>query len=417
MTGRDGITAHALPHDRLLETMARFGRPARPADAGELTGGARTGRRSGRRPRTTSPPIRAILAAHGNDGPVVVADIVGPYLRHLLAARARPGRGRGRRGRRLRGDDRHRPVGPPRRPLRPAGPARPGHRPAAARGRVRRRRPADDVRLRRPARRCRSTSGPGCAPLWPSLYVEGPADRLPAPPAAISTRDATADELAATRADVERPRPDGDLGSLDGAGRPPTTSSSSMAGRSSRSASARVRQASTLRVLDRLVVHPDGGVDPVPRDARGHRADPVGGGEVVAAIQGPSPVLRPLLDLGFRIADRDQFMASRRRTCSIRPGSSPATPGCSVRERLRAPSRGDPAVRPGRRPASRSARRPCCPTRSRAVVVADALVAEQLVEHEPRVARALADPAVGDDVLVGRDALGLVEVARARRGS
>ncbi len=31
MTGRDGITAHALPHDRLVETMARFGRPARAA--------------------------------------------------------------------------------------------------------------------------------------------------------------------------------------------------------------------------------------------------------------------------------------------------------------------------------------------------------------------------------------------------
>jgi D-aminopeptidase len=29
MTGRDGITAYALPHDRLLETMARYGRPAR----------------------------------------------------------------------------------------------------------------------------------------------------------------------------------------------------------------------------------------------------------------------------------------------------------------------------------------------------------------------------------------------------
>jgi D-aminopeptidase len=27
MTGRDGITARALPHDRLIETMARFGRP------------------------------------------------------------------------------------------------------------------------------------------------------------------------------------------------------------------------------------------------------------------------------------------------------------------------------------------------------------------------------------------------------
>ncbi len=26
MTGRDGITAHALPHDRLIEVMGRFGR-------------------------------------------------------------------------------------------------------------------------------------------------------------------------------------------------------------------------------------------------------------------------------------------------------------------------------------------------------------------------------------------------------
>jgi len=31
MVGRDGVTAHALPHDRLLETMARFGRPASPS--------------------------------------------------------------------------------------------------------------------------------------------------------------------------------------------------------------------------------------------------------------------------------------------------------------------------------------------------------------------------------------------------
>jgi D-aminopeptidase len=30
MTGRDGLTAHAMPHDRLLRTMARFGRPASP---------------------------------------------------------------------------------------------------------------------------------------------------------------------------------------------------------------------------------------------------------------------------------------------------------------------------------------------------------------------------------------------------
>ena len=32
MTGRDGITAHAIPHDRLVETMTRYGRgPRRPA--------------------------------------------------------------------------------------------------------------------------------------------------------------------------------------------------------------------------------------------------------------------------------------------------------------------------------------------------------------------------------------------------
>jgi len=32
MIGRDGITAHALPHDRLLGAMARFGRPARATE-------------------------------------------------------------------------------------------------------------------------------------------------------------------------------------------------------------------------------------------------------------------------------------------------------------------------------------------------------------------------------------------------
>jgi D-aminopeptidase len=31
MVGRDGITAHALPHDRLVEVMTRFGRAPRPA--------------------------------------------------------------------------------------------------------------------------------------------------------------------------------------------------------------------------------------------------------------------------------------------------------------------------------------------------------------------------------------------------
>ena len=29
MVGRDGVTAHALPHDRLLEVMTRYGRGPR----------------------------------------------------------------------------------------------------------------------------------------------------------------------------------------------------------------------------------------------------------------------------------------------------------------------------------------------------------------------------------------------------
>jgi hypothetical protein len=31
---------------------------------------------------------------------------------------------------------------------------------------------------------------------------------------------------------------------------------------------------------------------------------------VLVTVQGPNPALRPLLEHGFRIADRDQFMAS-----------------------------------------------------------------------------------------------------------
>jgi D-aminopeptidase len=47
MTGRDGITAHALPHDRLVEAMARAGR-IRPAtmDRGQASRGVRRPRRA-----------------------------------------------------------------------------------------------------------------------------------------------------------------------------------------------------------------------------------------------------------------------------------------------------------------------------------------------------------------------------------
>jgi hypothetical protein len=71
----------------------------------------------------------------------------------------------------------------------------------------------------------------------------------------------------------------------------------------------RVRQARPVRVLDRLVVNPDRAIDPVPVTLAAIR-HAGRGGLALSAIQGPNPVLRPLLDLGFRVMDRDQFMAS-----------------------------------------------------------------------------------------------------------
>ena len=149
----------------------------------------------------------------------------------------------------------------------------------------------------------------GMRAWWPNLYVEGPADRLPRRRPRRSRR--------ATRPPTSWPRPSGRGAGTTGRRPGPTGRSRPAAdnfvvldgGQVVAIGSARVRQHSTLRVLNRLVVHPDGGVDPVPATLAAIRRSGRGG-EVVAAIQGPSPVLRPLLDLGFRIADRDQYMAS-----------------------------------------------------------------------------------------------------------
>jgi Acetyltransferase (GNAT) domain len=148
----------------------------------------------------------------------------------------------------------------------------------------------------------------GMRPWWASLYVEGPAERIAEAPASISIESAEPAVLAsieqgwtgidraidhafwATQPDVDTflIRADGDVVAT---------------------AIARARQASTIRVLDRLVVAPDAAVDPIPPTLAAIRRAGRGG-IVMIAVQGPNPVLRVLLDLGFRIADRDQFMAS-----------------------------------------------------------------------------------------------------------
>jgi len=251
--------------------------------------------------------VREILAAHGNDGPVVVADVVGPYLRHLL----------------LHGHAR----------VAVDGPVVVGFGAALDTGRARHLadlfvrpdrlgqgigRPLLDAVLGDAVRRTTFASDDpralpiyvraGMRPRWVSLYVEGPVDRIVALPRSVTIEAASPAELAGIEegwSGVDRLRDfafwagqpeadlfvvrDGDAVAALGA--------------------ARVRQARPVRVLDRLVINPDPGVDPVPVTlaaiARAGR-----GGLALSAIQGPSPVLRPLLDLGFRIMDRDQFMAS-----------------------------------------------------------------------------------------------------------
>ena len=253
------------------------------------------------------PAIREILAAHGNDGPIVVADIVGPYLQHLISrggarvavegtdvvgfgATIDTGRAVHLADLFMRPDRIGQGIG---RPLLDAAFGGAEHRTTFA---------SDDPRALPIYVRA------GMRPLWASLYVEGPGDRIPAAPAGLSTRDATADELARVEADWT-----GNDRSIDWQHWTSQASADNFAvvvgDEVVGLATARVRQASPVRVLNRLVVHPDGGVDPLPVTlAAIARASH--GGVVLTCVQGPSPVLRALLDLGYRIADRDQFMAT-----------------------------------------------------------------------------------------------------------
>jgi GNAT superfamily N-acetyltransferase len=253
------------------------------------------------------PAIRAILAAHGNDGAIVFGDVVGPYLRHLF-----------RRGRSLvavdgeevvgfgatidagasvhladlfvRSDRLGQGIG---RPLLDAVFAGAERRSTFA---------SDDPRAMPLYVRA------GMRPWWASLYIEGPAGGLPPDPAGLTTRDASVSELAGIeRGWTGHDRPD------DWEHWAAQIESDTFAvlldGEIAGIANARARQAAPIRALNRLVIHPDTAVDPLPvtlaavRRAARDRT-------VLVTVQGPNPALRPLLEHGFRIADRDQFMAS-----------------------------------------------------------------------------------------------------------
>lgn len=251
--------------------------------------------------------IRAILAGHDNDGPVVVADIVGPYMRYLISrgrtfvaeigqeiigfgSAADTGRSIHLADLFVHPDHLGRGLG---RPLLAAVLDGDGPRTTFA---------SEDPRALPIYVRA------GMTPLWPSLYVQGAAGILPRADGGLEVREAGADELrdlelawtGHDRTDDHRywatmPGADSftihDDGQLIAFGH------------------ARNRQLVTTRVLDRLVIHPD--ADPAATTiAAMVRA--AGDGDVLVCLLGPHPALRPLLDAGFRVVDRDQFMASDR---------------------------------------------------------------------------------------------------------
>jgi GNAT superfamily N-acetyltransferase len=250
------------------------------------------------------PAIRAILAAHDDDTPVTRVDIVGPYVRHLVT-----------RHRALLTEEDG--VAVAYGAVVDAGlaihladlfvvPDRLGQglgRPllAALLGDAPRRTTfaSEDPRALPIYVRA------GMTPLWPTLHVEGDATGL-VMPRGLDVIAADPEVLAglelgwtgAERGDDHRfwaSQADADpFVVLDRDG--PVAL-----------AIGRARQVSDVRVIDRMLVRP--GADPVPPVlAALRRTDH--GTRVVASLFGPSAVLPALLDLGFRVVDRDQYLAS-----------------------------------------------------------------------------------------------------------
>ena len=253
------------------------------------------------------PAIRLILAAHGNDGPVAPgrADIVGPYVRHLVvhhrvllteldgAAVAfgavvdtgitlqladlfvlpdRLGRGLGR-------------------PLLAALFGDAPRRTTFA---------SDDPRALPVYVRA------GMRPLWPILYLEGEAAALGDPPAGLLVRDGTPAEVAALElawtgagraADHAfwATQAEADTFVVEDAAGPVAFGY------------ARARQVSPVRAVDRMLVRPDAG--PVAPILAGLRRS-ARSGRVHACVPGPNPALPVLLEIGLRIVDQSQFLAS-----------------------------------------------------------------------------------------------------------
>ena len=148
----------------------------------------------------------------------------------------------------------------------------------------------------------------GMTALWPNLYLLGNPARLPPAPTGHVVRPATLDEMAEAERrwiPVDRRREAAYWSSGVTDPRPFVV----LAGdRPVAAGLARDRITGPGRWLDHAVVSPD--ADPVsallPALRFGLARTDIGG----ACVPGPSPLVRVLLDAGFRIENRDTFLAS-----------------------------------------------------------------------------------------------------------
>jgi len=151
----------------------------------------------------------------------------------------------------------------------------------------------------------------GMRPLWPNLYLTGDPRALPPPPGGYSVEPVSLEAMA----DLEREwngvdrAPDLPYWSTVADCRPYVVRAN---GRAVATGLSRRRLRGPGRWMDHVVVAPT--ADPAAAllvalrdDLAGDLAgDSLGG----ACVPGPSPIVRPLLEAGFRIVDHDTFLAS-----------------------------------------------------------------------------------------------------------
>lgn len=147
----------------------------------------------------------------------------------------------------------------------------------------------------------------GMQPLWPNLYLDGDATRLPPLQDGIHCEPATPETLNRLEfawTGVDRSADHAHWASLPEA-RPFVVTRSA---EPEAIVHARRRRRGAGRWIERAVVAPD--ADPVPLLLAAFVEAADGGGPIAGCIPGPNPLLRPLLELGFRIVDRDTYMAT-----------------------------------------------------------------------------------------------------------